>query len=173
MTFFEIASDLCERGVVHAESSSRQPKDGCLLTIKKSGLPTETETGTFAFKNDPAREMVRIELGDTRVNAGQFYEVNVVPASEITPDAIRARIIKFVDDWLAGPSLARRSRPSFLPLCIARGAQTHWSARVINKATDICDSRFSVCPIWRHVKRKCAATDRTPCQSVSHRSRKR
>lgn len=99
VTFFEIASDLGERSVVHAEASSRQPKDGCLL----SGLPTVTETGTFALKNDPAQEMVRIELGDTRVNAGLSYEVNVVPASEITTDAIRARIVKFVDDWLACP----------------------------------------------------------------------
>jgi hypothetical protein len=101
VTFFEIATDLCDRGVVHAESSARQPRDGCLLTIKKSGLPTETDTGTFALKNHPAREMVRIELGDTRVNAGLSYEVNVVSAAEITPDAIRERIIKFVDDWLA------------------------------------------------------------------------
>lgn len=126
MTFFEIASDRCERGVVQPESSSRQPKDGCLLTIKKSGLPTETETGTFAFKNDPAREMVRIELGDTRVNAGQSYEVNVVPASEITPDAIRARIIKFVDDWLAGPSLAAPNPPVVPP-----AVQCTWCANTL------------------------------------------
>jgi hypothetical protein len=104
LTFSEIAIDLGERSVAHAESSPRQPRDGCLLTIKESGSLLETDTGTFALKNDPAAEMVRIELSDTRVNAGQFYEVNVVPASEITPDAIRARIIKFVDDWLARPT---------------------------------------------------------------------
>jgi hypothetical protein len=101
VTFSEIAIDLGDRGLVHAESSARLPRDGCLLTIKKSGSLTDTETGTFALKNDVAPEMVRIEFSDTRVNAGQFYEVDVVRASEVTPDMIRARIINFVNDWLA------------------------------------------------------------------------
>jgi hypothetical protein len=101
MVMDAIAGDLNDRAVVVAALSPTPPRDGSRLTIRKSSSPLDTEHGTFSLKNDDAVEMVRIELGDTRLKEGQFYEVDVVPASTVTPDMIRARIVKFVDDWLA------------------------------------------------------------------------
>ena len=100
LTFYDIAFDLTERGVVHAESSPRQPRDGCLLTIKKSGSPLEQAGGSFAVKNDPGPATVQIEIADTRIAAGQ-PRVEQIPAAEITTDTIRERIRRFVDEWLA------------------------------------------------------------------------
>ncbi len=81
---------------------------------------------------------VRLQLSDTRVNAGQFYQVNVVSASEITPDAIRARIIKFVDDWLARPTLGqpvKRQRQMSVALLIARADQCVCAPRALHSGT--------------------------------------
>jgi hypothetical protein len=100
-TIEDVARDLNDRGNVIAATSPWPYRDGHLLTIRKTTLPTEeSQSGSFALKNDPDDAMVRIETGDRRNVSGLSYEVDVVPASTITPEEITARIGKFVQEWL-------------------------------------------------------------------------
>jgi hypothetical protein len=95
-----IATDLNNRGIVHA-TLTLLPRDGCILMIRKSGLVTEmSRNGSFAFKNDPDPAMVWIEIADARTSPG-LPHVEPVPASEINADTITARIDAFVRNWLA------------------------------------------------------------------------
>jgi hypothetical protein len=97
-----IATGLNDRGVVHAILTLLPTRDGCVLTIRKSDSVTEmAHSGSFAFKNDPEPGMVRIEISDARIPPG-LPQAERVPASEINADTIKARIDRFVRDWLAG-----------------------------------------------------------------------
>jgi hypothetical protein len=74
-----------------------------MMTIRGSTSPKgEHLSGSFALKNDPEDGMVRIEIADRRVPPGEPI-VDRVPAANVTEDTIRARIAKFVREWLAGP----------------------------------------------------------------------
>ena len=94
-----IATDLNERGVVHA-TLTLLPRDECILTIQKSSAVTKRDKGSFAFKNDSNPGLVRIEIADTRERSGQPIAERV-PASAISAEAIRTRVEAFVRAWLA------------------------------------------------------------------------
>jgi hypothetical protein len=95
-----VASDLNERGIVHA-MLTLLPRDGCILAIRKPESVVEmVQAGSFAFRNDPDPGMVRIEIADGRKPTGLPF-AEKVNALEMTADTIRTRIAEFVRDWLA------------------------------------------------------------------------
>lgn len=83
-----------------AVNHPRPLKDGLLLTIRKSGIPTDTVEGSLKLVNDGDNAMVRVECADTRVEAGQSYAIDKTAASQLTPDELTRRMHVFVDEFL-------------------------------------------------------------------------
>src|SRR5882672_5936431 len=95
----DLAAELTGRGGVVAIASPRHPRDGCLLTIKKSTNPVAQDIGSFAIANDSSADMLRLQFSGSRVNAGAI-RVQRIQKSDATRGKIRDEVRNFVDAWL-------------------------------------------------------------------------